>query len=197
MRRITVCGEGLVKDAREMRTAEVPKEAFTAAGRLDRRWLVGLPLMIIVLDQILKAIFTSWLGSGADNHRWELVGSALAFEYLENRGAAFGILPEQTGLLTILSILIAGFGITLMWREAKAHPLTAVAIGMVVGGAIGNIVDRVRLGYVVDFVAVGTWPKFNLADSMITIGVLMLIWSSIRDERRAHSGNREEDIDGR
>jgi signal peptidase II len=171
------------------------EDALIPVERIDRRLLVGLPVVIVILDQLLKILFSSWLGPEAETHRWELAGNALAFEYVENRGAAFGILPEQTGLLTALSILIAGFGVTLMWREAKSHPITAIAIGMVVGGAIGNIVDRVRLGYVVDFIAVGTWPKFNLADSMITIGVLLLIWSSIRDERSVQSGNREEDID--
>jgi signal peptidase II len=180
-----------------MGPAGTAEEALPSVDNIDRRLLVCLPLVIVVLDQILKFIFSSWLGPEAETHRWELAGNVLAFEYLENRGAAFGILPERTGLLTALSILIAGFGVTLMWREARSHPLTAIAIGMVVGGAIGNIVDRVRLGYVVDFIAVGTFPKFNLADSMITIGVLLLIWSSIQDERTAQSGDREEDIDVR
>ena len=170
-----------------------------AAHHLDRRMLLVIPLAVVTLDQLLKLVFSSWLGPDSGTHRWELVGNVIAFQYVENRGAAFGIMPDQTGMLTALSIVIVGFGISLMWREAKAHPITAMAIGMVVGGAIGNIVDRIRLGYVVDFIALGSWPKFNIADSMITIGVILLIWSSIHDERskQASGGPAKEGIDVR
>lgn len=182
-----------------MRSAERHEVALASPQHQDRRWLLVLPLVIVVIDQLLKLVFTNWLGPDSDTHRWELAGNIFAFQYVENRGAAFGIMPDQTGLLTALSILIAGFGIRIMWREAKTHPVTAIAIGMVVGGAIGNIVDRIRLGYVVDFVGIGSWPKFNLADSMITTGVILLIWSSLRDERRKQTsrGTGEEGIDVR
>lgn len=176
-----------------MTTARAADTTLAASRRLDRRLLLLLPVAIVVLDQLTKAVISDWLGPGAGAHRWEMAGRALAFEYLENRGAAFGILPEQTGLLAALSILISGFGLVVMWREARHHPLTAIAIGMIVGGAVGNIVDRLRLGYVVDFVAVGTWPKFNLADSMISIGVVVLIASSINDER-VHKNHTEEEL---
>lgn len=146
--------------------------------------LASLPILIVVLDQLLKAVMVQWLGPESTLHRWELAGSFLAFEYLENRGAAFGILPNQTELLTVLSIGIAVAGIALMWRESRAHPFMVIAIGMVVGGAVGNIIDRIRLGYVVDFIAVGVWPKFNLADAMITMGVLLLLGSTVQEERR-------------
>ena len=145
--------------------------------------LVLLPILIIVLDQLLKAVMVQWIGPESALHRWELAGRYLAFEYLENRGAAFGILPNQTDLLTVLSIGIAAAGTGLMWRESRTHPSIAIAIGMVVGGAIGNIIDRIRLGYVVDFIAVGIWPKFNLADAIITMGVLLLLWSTVQEER--------------
>lgn len=167
-------------------TTTLMEETITQRrSMLDRRLLMLIPATIVLLDQALKLLMTAWIGPDASSHRWELAGNVLAFAYVENRGAAFGIMPEQTGLLTAVSILISGFGLTLMWREAETHPRTALAIGLVVGGALGNIVDRLRLGYVVDFVAVGSWPRFNLADSMVTIGVILLIWSSLNDERTA------------
>jgi signal peptidase II len=152
--------------------------------------LVLLPILIVVLDQMLKVVMVRWIGPESTPHRWELAGSFLAFEYLENRGAAFGIFPNQTEMLTVLSTGIAAAGIALMWRESRAHPFMAIAIGMVVGGAIGNIIDRIRLGYVVDFIAVGVWPKFNLADATITMGVVLLLWSTVQEERRDTRSNQ-------
>ena len=168
----------------------------TASARPDCRHLLFIPLIIVILDQILKTVMVQWIGPQSDTHRWELAGRLLAFEYLENRGAAFGILPGKTELLTAISIMLSGFGIAMMWRELNKHPLTAVAIGMVVGGAIGNVIDRIRLGYVVDFIAVGVWPKFNLADAAITVGVVLLLWSAIDDERAAMPGNQGVKTDG-
>jgi len=176
-----------------MTTTLADERATQGRSGIDRRLLVLIPLTIVLLDQVLKLLITAWLGPDASSHRWELAGDFLAFAYVENRGAAFGILPEQTGLLTAISILISGFGLTLMWREAREHPVTALAIGLVVGGALGNIVDRIRLGYVVDFVAVGEWPRFNLADSMVTIGVILLLWSSLNDERTASRRRLQEE----
>lgn len=168
---------------------DAPGRRF-ASNRPRFPLLVLLPILIVALDQLLKTVMVQWLGPESVLHRWELAGSFLAFEYLENRGAAFGILPNQTELLTVLSIGIAIAGIALMWRESRAHPLMAIAIGMVVGGAAGNIIDRIRLGYVVDFIAVGVWPKFNLADAMITIGVLILLWSTVQEELRDTRSNQ-------
>lgn len=163
---------------------------------MDRRWIYTVPVVIIVLDQILKRLIFTWLGPDAAVHRWEVLGSAVAFEYVENRGAAFGILPEQTELLTAVSIAISIFAIVVMHREMQHHPLSALAIGMIVGGAVGNIVDRIWHGFVVDFVAVGMWPKFNLADSMISIGVVLLLVSSFRDERSAQRARATEEEAG-
>lgn len=162
----------------------------------DRRWIYAVPVVIIVLDQILKRIISSWLGPGADTHRWELFGNAVAFEYVENRGAAFGILPEQTEILTVVSIAISIFAVVVMHREMSQHPLSALAIGMIVGGAVGNIIDRIWHGFVVDFVAVGAWPRFNLADSMITIGIVLLLVSSFRDERSAQRAQASKEESG-
>lgn len=157
----------------------------TATSPGHRRTIMLVPFLILLVDQLSKTIIMQWLGPQADRHRWEIAGEYLAFEYLENRGAAFGIMTGHTGLLTGLSIGIAAVGIALMWQQATQHAVTAVAIGMIVGGALGNIIDRIRLGYVVDFVAIGIWPKFNLADSSITVGVLSLLWSAFAAERDA------------
>ena len=106
-----------------------------------------------------------------------MVDGWLALEYTENRGAAFGLL---SGLVPILAASID----SPYWRACSCYYLRqarpalwqTVAIGVIAGGALGNLLDRVRLGHVVDFLSVGPWPNFNVADSAITIGVLVLIW---------------------
>ena len=98
----------------------------------------------------------------------------------ENRGAAFGLFSGLVPILTVASIAIL-MGLLLHYLRAGTAPALAnVAIGAIAGGALGNLVDRVRLGHVVDFVSVGPWPNFNVADSAITIGVLILIWGWTR-----------------
>ncbi len=143
-----------------------------------------LPAILIVLDQLIKLVMVAWIGPDATRHRVEVIGSVFAFEYVENTGAAFGIMTSATGALAAVSLLIAGGGLFMLWREHRQHPLAAAAIALVVGGALGNVIDRIFRGYVVDFVAVGEFPRFNLADSAITVGVLLLLVAMVRDDRR-------------
>ena len=147
-----------------------------------RWWVLSLPVVVLTFDQALKQLMIQWLGPDAPWHRWELAGRLVAFEYVENRGAAFGILPGRTTLLTLVALAMTIAATVLMMHEARRHPVGAAGIGLVVGGALGNVVDRIRLGYVVDYIAVGVWPKFNLADTAITIGIALLLWSGIREE---------------
>ena len=77
----------------------------------------------------------------------------------------------------MLALVTAALLVASFLRVQRTRPLFHVGAGFVAGGAIGNLIDRVRLGYVTDFVAIGPWPKFNIADSAITVGVLILVWS--------------------
>lgn len=172
------------------------KTKAEAASPSVRGWVFLVPLVILGLDQLLKSIMTGWLGPGNQFHRYDIAGDFAGFQYVENRGAAFGILPEQTELLTAIAIVIVVFAVGVMWKESRSNLLATLAIGMVVGGALGNIVDRVRLGYVVDFIAVGTFPKFNLADAMVTLGVVFLLGVSFWDERSPAKNTTEEGDDG-
>jgi signal peptidase II len=154
-------------------------------------WVL-VPALVIVLDQLLKLLFVRWIGPDADRHTIELVGSFLAFEYVENTGAAFGIMTSATSALAAISLLISIGGLFMMWREHRTAPLAALGIGLVVGGAVGNVIDRIFRGYVVDFMAVGEFPRFNLADSCITIGVLLLLAATIREGRQQPTRTTQE-----
>jgi len=172
---------------------EISNPAVSRPVWANQRLLYLLPLLILVADQVLKLVMIRWLGPDAERHRWELAGRLVAFEYVENRGAAFGIFPGQTTLLTAVALLIVAVCIVLMRREVRTNPAASLAIGLIVGGALGNLLDRIRLGYVVDFIAVGIWPRFNLADSIITIGIGLMLWTGMRDNREEHGTRANED----
>jgi signal peptidase II len=137
---------------------------------------------VLAADQVVKRLVVDWLGPEAATHRQDVIGSWLAFEYVENTGAAFGILAGRTWLLSVAAVLIVSWFVWAYGRSLPGFWMMQVAVGLVLGGAIGNLVDRIRLGYVVDFIAVGTWPRFNVADSAITIGLVLLFISAFREE---------------
>ena len=150
---------------------------------------------VVVLDQASKAVVVRAL----ELHSYvPVVDGLLSISHVRNRGAAFGILsdaslPYQPLLLAGLS-LAALVAIALYFLRLPADArLPRVALALVLGGAVGNLIDRVRLGYVVDFVHVfwrdHTWPDFNVADSAISVGVALLVLDILR-ERRGESAER-------
>lgn len=139
-------------------------------------WLLSLILGIALADQLIKRWIVDLVGPSADRHRIELLGSFVAIEYLENTGAAFGMFRDATVLFSIVATIAVIIGLVLVWREAMTDLLLALGISLIIGGALGNVIDRIARGYVVDFIAIGRFWKFNLADSCITLGVLFVFW---------------------
>ena len=149
-------------------------------ARNDTVILVGIATSVAAIDQLTKFLLVSTIGPGRIESRLEVVDSWLALEYTENRGAAFGVLSGLVPILTAASIAILTGLLLHYMRQAKPPLWHTLAIGAIAGGALGNLVDRVRLGYVIDFLSVGPWPNFNVADSAISIGALVLIWGWTR-----------------
>lgn len=137
-------------------------------------WLVSLILGIALLDQLIKQAMVRTIGPGADQHRIEILGRFFAIEYLENRGAAFGMFQGATAFFAMVAIIAVGAGLVFVWRTASHDLPMAAAICLIVGGATGNVIDRIARGYVVDYIAVGRFWKFNLADACISIGAVVL-----------------------
>lgn len=147
----------------------------------------ALSSAIVLLDQVTKLILVRNL----DLHGplVPLVDGVLSLSHVRNYGAAFGVLsdpriPYQGTLFALLSLIALG---AVVWyaTQVPAHArLSQLALALVLGGAVGNLVDRVRLGYVVDFIHVywgsWSWPDFNVADSAITVGVCLLIFEILR-----------------
>ena len=146
-----------------------------------------LVLLTIIFDQLSK----KWIDINMIQYEsWDIIGSFLRFTYVKNPGIAFGIsIGGYTILLVILSIFATIFVAYVHWSERKNHPLISNGLALILGGAIGNLIDRLSVLYVdkyegvIDFIDVGTmtyrWYTFNLADTAVTIGMALYILHSI------------------
>ena len=144
------------------------------------RWL-GLSAIVIALDQLTKYWVTSRFQLGDSVTITSFFNLVLAY----NTGAAFSFLADAGGWQRIFFTAIATIAsivIVMLLRRPQNNRLFNFALALILGGAIGNLIDRVLLGHVVDFIQVHAsgyfWPAFNIADSAITIGAALLIWDS-------------------
>ena len=143
-------------------------------------WLAGI---VILLDQLSKWIALGALRPGETRYVAPFWNWVLTF----NPGAAFSFLSDAGGwqrwFFTVVSLAVSGWIVTLLRRHSSEFRLS-LALTMVLGGALGNVIDRIRFGAVVDFVqwhAAGYyWPAFNIADSAITLGAVLLVWDQLR-----------------
>ncbi|NJM05388.1 signal peptidase II [Candidatus Gracilibacteria bacterium] len=140
-------------------------------------WLLPTVLAstIIVADQVTKSRILAELGPEPLQREIKLIGDWFSLVYTRNTGVAFSLFQGYPQLFTVTSIVITAATIyAYAVHLPKRNSWVQVSMGLIVGGAIGNIIDRLLHGYVIDFVRVGWWPVFNIADSAITIGVVML-----------------------
>ncbi len=169
---------------------KIPRIAYAA---------FGFALTVIVLDQLTKA----WIMGGLDLREMghiQVLPPLFNLTWVENRGVSFGLFGDGSArwMLSAFSIAVAGI---LGWWALKAdRRLLITAIGLIMGGALGNVIDRIRFGYVVDFLDISgphlflgsmkiNFPwVFNVADSAICIGVILLILDSVRAEQEAKVG---------
>ena len=144
------------------------------AGRLRRS--VGFFLIaatVLALDQATKAIIRATLSPGES---WPDADWLLHIVHVTNSGAAFGILQGQTVFLVVTSLVGVAAIVLYYLSPPLEHGLLRAALALQLGGAAGNLIDRVRLGEVTDFINFRFWPAFNVADASITIGVAAILW---------------------
>lgn len=143
-------------------------------------WFLLLAAAIIGLDQLTKWIIRETVDRGESiSVIWPL-----KIVHITNSGAAFGIFQGAGPLLVIASVVGMVAILIYLFNPTFAHPVMRLGLAMMLGGAIGNLIDRVSEGRVVDFVKVPNFPAFNVADSAITIGVLLLIWAMLFEPDR-------------
>jgi signal peptidase II len=144
--------------------------------------------LVLAADQAAKAAVEAHLVPG----QYEEVLGPLELTLSHNRGVAFG-LAGGAGLGLVLVTVVALAVIGFLFARNPQRPGMWLAAGLVAGGALGNLVDRIRVGAVTDFIAVGSWPPFNLADVSITLGVLLLIYLYLRDAEPEGAKRAEAD----
>ncbi len=151
--------------------------------------LASVAGVTVLLDQLTKELVLAHLGPAGSLDEIVLVPGVLRLFYVENTGAAFGLFQGKNPLLALLALVVVL--LLIVWfRSLVVFRLGAVALGLQLGGAAGNLVDRLRHGFVVDFIDLSFWPTFNVADSAITIGVLLLLVLFVRTEWTAHAVDR-------
>lgn len=133
----------------------------------------------IVADQLTKSIVSMRLPIG------DAVGSVGPFSihHVQNSGIAFGLFAHSTTAVIALTAVAVTAMLIFFSRSAQRHPLLPVALGLVIGGSVANLIDRVRLGHVTDFLDFAYWPAFNLADTFIVVGVALLFVSFVASDR--------------
>jgi signal peptidase II len=139
----------------------------------------ALCLLVLGLDQASKGVVEDHIAIG---EKVEVLGP-LKLTLAHNEGVAFGLAGGGGALLVALTLAALGFVVYLFARN-PTRPWMWVPTGLLAGGAIGNLVDRVRSGAVTDFVDLPSWPPFNLADAAITLGVILLILIYLREAER-------------
>jgi signal peptidase II len=155
-------------------------ERSLSAGPFHWLALVAVGFAAVLADQITKAIVISQLELG------ESVGLAGGFSihYVRNQGIAFGFFSGWASAVTILTACAVGWMVVYFARSGARHPVLPVALGLLIGGSLGNLADRIRLGHVTDFIDPPYWPAFNLADAFIVAGVLVLLAALVSAERQ-------------
>jgi signal peptidase II len=141
------------------------------------RWLLfgGVALVVVIADQLSKA----WIVANVDRPV-ELIGDLVRLIVVHNDGGIFGLFGNSATILGIASTLVIALIVVYQWREGVTGPwLLTLGLGLLLGGAVGNLIDRLRYGYVVDFVDMGIgdlrFYTFNVADAAISTALLILL----------------------
>jgi signal peptidase II len=162
------------------------------------RWATFLALAaaIVIADQVTKAIVTSSLRPGESK---PILGDLLRIVFSQNSGALFGLFKDNAAMFGIVSLGVIAL-IVLYHGRSGNSPYMTITLGLLLGGAIGNMIDRLRLGYVVDFVDGGIgsvrWYTFNVADAAISLSILLLFAAALRPSLTEWRPNAEAGAGG-
>ncbi len=149
-------------------------------------FLISVALAVIAFDQVSKAIVVANLNLYEQWAPVEALRPYFTFTYIQNTGAAFGILPDGGLFFALVAFVVVGMILYFYRQMPDQSWLIRLALGLQLGGASGNLIDRLRQGYVVDFLDVKIWPVFNVADASIVTGVCLLLGALWWEERRAN-----------
>ncbi len=141
--------------------------------------LAAVVLAALTADQLTKRIVSAHLALGGETH----VLGPFSIHHVQNSGIAFGLFASATPVVTALTAFAVGWMLLFFARSGSRHAVLPVALGLLIGGSLSNLVDRVRLNHVTDFLDLRYWPAFNLADSFIVVGVVILFAALVLGDR--------------
>jgi len=143
-------------------------------------YLAGLIVIVFIADQLSKG----WIRDNLIPGRSIPDEGFFRLTHISNTGSAFGLFPDQTLVLMLASLVGIGILLVFFRKQSGRGIWLRTSLGLQLGGAIGNLADRLTLGGVTDFIDVGPWPIFNLADSSIVVGIILLAWMLYRPSKK-------------
>ncbi|NPV84652.1 MAG: signal peptidase II [Anaerolineae bacterium] len=156
-------------------------------------YLVLLAGAIVFLDQLTKSWVRNTLAHGEVWMPWAWLAPYARVVHWSNTGVAFGMFQGAGQVFTVLAMIVSAFIIFYYPRVPAGDWSLRLALGMQLGGAVGNLIDRLQIGHVTDFISVGNFPVFNVADSSITLGVAILLLGVWLQERKLKKRSCAED----
>ena len=158
-----------------MSTDAPPPPTSAGVRRFGAALLPAMAAVVLLADQASK-LWIQQHFAACDDTSLPIVPGWVAFAYTCNKGAAFGLLANESLLFVLIALVIIGVLVAYVRFLPANRPWLRLSLGLQLGGALGNLLDRLRQGYVVDFIAVKAWPVFNIADACVVVGVLILAY---------------------
>ena len=165
-------------------------ERSLAAGAWQWAGLATVAIAAVLADQITKHIVTRTLSLDDSVH----VAGPLSIHHVQNSGIAFGFFSSATAVVTVVTAGAVVWMLVFFARSGSRHPVLPAALGLLIGGSLSNLVDRIRLHHVTDFIDLKWWPAFNLADSFIVVGVAILLTALVAADRQPRPPRRTLDV---
>ena len=168
-------------------------ERSLGAGAWQWAGLATVAVAAVIADQVTKHIVTRTLLLDDSDH----VIGPLSIHHVQNSGIAFGLFSSATAVVTVVTGIAIVWMLAFFYRSGSRHPVLPAALGLLIGGSVSNLVDRIRLHHVTDFIDLNWWPAFNLADSFIVVGVAILLAALIAADRKPRPPQRTLDVAAR
>lgn len=163
------------------------------------RWLLVIATLIIILDQLTKFFIRKYMVYGETWAPWDWMMPYARLLYIHNTGAAFGLFKNANPVFMVLAVIVSGVIIYYYPQIPKEEKVIRFALSLQLAGAVGNLIDRIFFGRVTDFISVGNFAIFNVADSSITVGVFILLiavwWQDRKEKKKMAAAKLDESVE--